>query len=143
MTSQSLAAPAEDLGLANVYVWEWPVRVCHWLIAGSIWVLSITGIYMANPMLTAPGEASEHFIMGTAKLIHFYTAIVFTLSVLSRILWMFVGNKYARWDKFLPVTLTLARDVGPVRLTAFGTSTVLESGIVDGDPIAGLQPPPP
>ena len=24
-------------------------------------------------------------------------------SVLARVIWMFTGNKYARWDKFLPV----------------------------------------
>ena len=28
----------------RVYVWEWPVRVCHWLIAGSIAVLAVTGV---------------------------------------------------------------------------------------------------
>jgi len=39
----------------------------------------------------------------------------------------------------LPLILTLARDVGPVRLTAFGSSSVLVSGTVDGDPIAGLE----
>ena len=40
---------------------------------------------MGYPMLTAAGEASDHFLMGWAKLIHFYAAIVFALSVLSRI----------------------------------------------------------
>ena len=95
---------ADLLCLANVYVWEWPVRVTHWLTAGSFWVLSLTGIYMGYPLLIVAGEANQHFVMGTAKLIHFYAAIVFTLSVLSRIVWMFIGNKYARWDKFLPVT---------------------------------------
>ncbi len=51
--------PAEEECLANVYVWEWPVRVCHWLIAGSIWVLSITGIYIGNPMLISPFDLAE------------------------------------------------------------------------------------
>ena len=32
----------------RVYVWEWPVRVSHWLIAGSIAILSVTGLYIAN-----------------------------------------------------------------------------------------------
>ena len=31
------------------------------------------------------------------------TKIVFALSVLSRIAWMFMGNRYSTWDKFIPV----------------------------------------
>ena len=34
----------------RVYVWEWPVRVCHWLIAGSIAILSLTGLYIGQPV---------------------------------------------------------------------------------------------
>ena len=41
--------------------------------------------------------------MGSMKTIHFFTAIVFTLSVISRVIWMFMGNRYARWDKFIPI----------------------------------------
>ena len=50
--------PSEEICLANVYVWEWPVRITHWLNAITIWVLSVTGLYMGFPFLTAPGEAS-------------------------------------------------------------------------------------
>ncbi|MCP4205084.1 MAG: Ni/Fe-hydrogenase, b-type cytochrome subunit [bacterium] len=137
MTEHTLAAPTEDLGLANVYVWEWPVRVCHWLIAGSIWVLSITGLYIGNPMLTAPGEASQHFIMGTAKLIHFYTAIVFTLSVLSRVLWMFIGNKYSHWDKFVPATRIRRKGLLPT-LRYYLFALRLPPGFVGHNPLAGV-----
>lgn len=88
---------------ARVYVWEIPVRVTHWSIALAIVVLSATGLYMGHPFLIAAGRASQHFLMGMAKLIHFYAAIVFTLAVLARIAWMFLGNRYARWNKMLPV----------------------------------------
>ena len=86
----------------RVYVWEWPVRVCHWLIAGSIAVLSVTGLYIANPSMITTGVATQRSLMGLVKLIHYSTAIVFGIAVISRIWWMFVGNNYARWDKFVP-----------------------------------------
>jgi Ni/Fe-hydrogenase 1 B-type cytochrome subunit len=69
----------------RVYVWEWPVRVCHWLIAGSIAVLSATGIYIANPSLMTTGVVNQRSLMGLVKLIHYSTAIVFGIAVASRV----------------------------------------------------------
>lgn len=89
--------------LTRVYVWQLPVRVTHWLIALSIIVLSVTGLYIGRPFMTVPGPAGRWFVMGTIKVIHFYAAIVFICAVVARIIWMFTGNKYARWDKFLAV----------------------------------------
>lgn len=99
------AAPAgeTDGGLVRVYVWEWPVRAAHWGIALSLVVLSATGIYLGAPFLSIRGAAGEHFATGTAKAIHVAAGFVFVLSFVSRILWMFVGNVYARWDKLVPV----------------------------------------
>ena len=129
--------PSREICLANVYVWEWPVRMTHWLNAIAIWVLSVTGLYMAVPFLTAPGEASEHFLMGWAKLIHFYAAIVFTLSVLSRILWMFMGNKYASWDKFIPVRKIRAKGLWPT-IKYYLFAMRLPPGFVGHNPLAGV-----
>ena len=87
----------------NVLVWDAVVRTTHWLIALSIVVLSITGFEIGHPMLISSGPASQHFVMGIVRTVHFYTAIVFTLAVLSRIAWMFVGTGHASWREFLPV----------------------------------------
>lgn len=102
--SAAAGTRAEARGLVRVYVWELPVRLTHWLIALSIFVLAFTGFYIGNPFLVVSGEARFHFVTGTFKAIHFYAAIVFTLSVLSRVAWMFLGNEYARWRQFLPTT---------------------------------------
>lgn len=88
--------PSSDL--VRVYVWEWPVRITHWLIAASIIVLSATGIYIGRPFVISHSPT----FMATVKTVHSYTAIVFTLAVLSRIAWMFIGNSYARWYNFIP-----------------------------------------
>jgi Ni/Fe-hydrogenase 1 B-type cytochrome subunit len=98
-----MSQPAAVARLVRVYVWEWPVRITHWLIAGSIILCSATGLYLGYPFLIVTGPAGAHFVMGWVKVLHSYGAIVFALSVLSRLVWMFLGNTYARWDKFLPI----------------------------------------
>jgi len=89
--------------VVRVYVWEWPVRFTHWMIVASIVVLSATGIYMGYPFITVSGPAGSRFVTGAAKVIHLYAAIAFALCIVIRLVWMFLGNNYARWDKFLPV----------------------------------------
>src|SRR5271157_4394926 len=88
--------------IVRVYVWELPVRAAHWLVAGSILVLATTGFYIGHPFISVPGPARDHFVTGTIKVVHFYAAIVFTLAVLVRVGWMFVGNRFARWSQFVP-----------------------------------------
>jgi Ni/Fe-hydrogenase 1 B-type cytochrome subunit len=97
--------------LVRVYVWQWPVRLTHWLTAYAMLFLAMTGVYMGHPFLSISGPAGQSFAMGWAKTLHFYVAIVFALSVVSRILWMFMGNEFCRWDKFLPVTRSRRRGV--------------------------------
>jgi Ni/Fe-hydrogenase 1 B-type cytochrome subunit len=99
--------------IVRVYVWQLPVRLTHWLIAISILVLAATGFYIGHPVLVVEGEARTRFLMGTVRLVHSYAAIVFTLSVLSRVGWMFLGNTYARWDKFVPVRRRRRQGLAP------------------------------
>ena len=89
--------------LVRVYVWQWPVRMTHWCTAYAILVLAATGLYIGNPFIIVGGPAGQHFVMGWAKTLHSYAAIVFALSVVSRVVWMFLGNSYSRWDKFVPL----------------------------------------
>jgi len=89
--------------LLRVRVWDLVVRVTHWTIALAIVVLSVTGIYVGHPFVTVAGPAGQHFVMGTVKVVHAYAAIAFTLAVLARIAWMFVGKGHARWREFFPV----------------------------------------
>ena len=46
-----MSAGTASANLVRVYVWEWPVRVTHWLIVGSILVCSVTGLYIGSPFL--------------------------------------------------------------------------------------------
>lgn len=100
--------PAPEAGgaeeLVRTYVWEIPVRLTHWLIALSLVVLAVTGFYIGRPFITVTGPAGENLVMGWMRFIHFLAAIVFTLSVASRVIWMFVGNRYGRWSELIPTT---------------------------------------
>jgi Ni/Fe-hydrogenase 1 B-type cytochrome subunit len=129
--------PASPADLVRVYVWEVPVRVTHWLIALSIVVLSATGIYIGHPFIAVSGPAREHFVMGWAKTIHFYTAYVFIAAVVARIVWMFTGNKYAHWDKFIPVHRHRQRGLWPT-LKFYLFALRKPPGFVGHNPLAGL-----
>jgi Ni/Fe-hydrogenase 1 B-type cytochrome subunit len=96
---------------APVYVWELPVRITHWLIFLSIIVLAATGYYLGHPFIAVNGPPRDHFVMGTVRVIHLYTAIVFTLAVFVRVYWMLAGNRYARWSELVPVTRRRLRSV--------------------------------
>ncbi len=93
-----------DPGLERVYVWELPVRLTHWIIVLSIVILSATGYYIGHPFISVPGPARDHFVMGTVRAVHLYTAAVFVAAVLVRVYWFFAGNRYARWSEFIPVS---------------------------------------
>lgn len=85
-----------------VYVFEAPVRVWHWAHTISFIVLAVTGYLIGNPMDSVSGEASDHFLMGYIRLIHFIAAYVFAIGFLVRIYWAIVGNRYAREIFYLP-----------------------------------------
>jgi len=122
--------------IVRVYVWEVPVRITHWLIALSIVVLSATGLYIGHPFLIVSGEARQHFVMGWAKAIHMYTAYAFMASVVARIIWMFTGNKYAHWDKFIPVRPERRRALWPT-LKFYLFALRKPPGFVGHNPLAG------
>jgi len=123
--------------LVRVYVWEAPVRLAHWLIAGSISVLSVTGFYIGYPFITVTGPANQHFLMGWMKTIHGYTAYVFIAAVVARVIWMFTGNKYSHWDKFIPVHSN--RRLGIWRTLKFYLFAMRKPpGFVGHNPLAGL-----
>lgn len=87
----------------DIYVWELPVRIFHWVNALCIVILLITGYFIYNPFIHAPGiVANDYYIMGTARFVHFVTAYVFIAALLMRFYWFFAGNQYAKikfWKK--------------------------------------------
>ncbi len=87
--------------MSRVYVWEFPVRVTHWLLVLSIVVLSVTGFYIGAPFLY--GDA-DNLIMAYMRFVHFVAAFLFTVCVIVRMYWWFAGNKYAKINQFIPMS---------------------------------------
>ena len=84
----------------RLYIWQIPVRLTHWLTAACIIILSVTGLYIADPFLIAPGGT----IMSTIRLVHILTALTFLVSGLIRTYWLLAGNRFARWTAFIPTS---------------------------------------
>lgn len=82
------------------YVWQWPVRICHWLNVISIVMLSFTGFYIGDPFATA--SSPSLFTMANIRFLHFAFGYLLMFSLLFRIYWMFVGNHHASWKAFFP-----------------------------------------
>jgi Ni/Fe-hydrogenase 1 B-type cytochrome subunit len=95
--------------MQRVRVWQWPVRLYHWVNVLAVMVLVGTGFIIGRPVsLALADEASFSYWFGTARFLHF----------VARIYWGFVGNTYARWDNFIPLTPTLfKRQWAEVRAT--------------------------
>lgn len=98
--------------LKRVYVWEFPVRWSHWIIASAIAVLSITGYYIGSPFIhpTSP----DQYIMGWMRLIHLIAAAFFNCDILIRIYWAFAGNEYSRWKTFFPFSVQRLKELSDV-----------------------------
>ena len=91
--------------LREVYVWELPVRIFHWVNATAIVALCVTGYIIGNPPAiqhATPPEANYWF--GWVRFIHFAAAFVFILNFIVRLYWAFAGNSFARWNNYLPLT---------------------------------------
>ena len=91
----------------RVYVWELPVRITHWVIVGTIIVLSVTGGYIADPFLIPPGGS----VMMTVRFLHMLAAFVFLAVGVARTYWLFAGNRFARWTAFVPTNRTQLREL--------------------------------
>ncbi len=96
----------------RIYVWEFPVRLYHWVNGFCVFFLIITGYLIGNPpAIQYSTEAYQQYWFGTVRFIHFVTAFIFFFNFLMRIYWGFVGNVYSRWQVFIPYKLQQWKEV--------------------------------
>jgi Ni/Fe-hydrogenase 1 B-type cytochrome subunit len=102
----------------RAYIWEFPVRFTHWMNALCLVIFCITGYYIGNPFMYA--ISSQQYIMGWMRFLHFVSAYIFLLSMIMRIYWMFVGNRYSNWRVFIPITEQQRKDaIGGLKFYLF------------------------
>jgi len=85
----------------SVYVYEKPVRLWHSLNALVIVALTVTGYLIASPLASVGGEASDHFVMGYVRFLHFAAGYLLAIGLLFRAYWAYAGNEHAR-QIFMP-----------------------------------------
>ncbi len=90
----------------GVFVYDAPLRVWHWLNAILIFILIITGLYIAQPFGMDPGEAYDSYLMGNMRFIHFAAGLILAAIFVWRLYGAVFGSVYARqiftlplWDK--------------------------------------------
>lgn len=80
-------------------VWDKTVRIFHWVN-----VLCVLGLIAAGTVLLnakALGVTTDGKIL--LKTVHVYIGYVFAVNLVWRIVWGFIGSRYARWPAMLPV----------------------------------------
>ncbi|WFU20629.1 Ni/Fe-hydrogenase, b-type cytochrome subunit [Bradyrhizobium sp. CB3481] len=87
---------------SDVYVYEAPVRLWHWVNAAAILVLGVTGYFIGAGTPTMSGEATDNYLFGYVRFAHFSVGYVLTIGFLLRIYWMFMGSPHARQIFYVP-----------------------------------------
>jgi len=88
----------------GVKEWTASMRINHWTVALSIFVMIVTGFYIADPFTISAGETVNKFFMGNVRFVHilFGTFLVF-LSIW-RLYLAFFSRFHADWRDFLAWT---------------------------------------
>ena len=80
-------------------VWDRTTRWFHWI--NVICILGLIGVGIAilnNKVLGVSGDGKI-----LLKTVHVYIGYVFVANLSWRIIWGFLGNKYAQWSSILPI----------------------------------------
>ena len=106
LTGDATAEDIESIRIrTSVFVYEWPVRLWHWLNALCIMVLIFTGWFIASPLPSMNfAEATHQFVMGYMRFGHFAAAQIMTVAFFGRIYWAIVGNHHSKQLFYLPLT---------------------------------------
>jgi Ni/Fe-hydrogenase 1 B-type cytochrome subunit len=98
-----------------VYVWEFPVRLFHWVNALCITLLVATGYLIGDPRtISQSNEAYQQYWFAGVRFVHFASAYICLFNFLARVYWAFAGNRWARWHTFLPLGKERLREIGKV-----------------------------
>ena len=85
--------------LKSYAVWDASTRWFHWINAICVIALASIGTVILNAdALAVPDNPG----MVTLKTVHVSFGYVLVLNLLWRIVWAFIGNRYARWSAILP-----------------------------------------
>ena len=80
--------------------WSVAIRMNHWATALSIFVLIVTGFYIADPFTVSKGETVHKFLMGNVRYVHILFGIILVFLFLWRVYLAFFSRFHADWKDF-------------------------------------------
>ncbi|OGP13968.1 MAG: hypothetical protein A2052_04430 [Deltaproteobacteria bacterium GWA2_54_12] len=89
----------EDRERVLVDVWDWPTRVLHWV--NALLVISLIVLILGVEWMGELGI--EKKLRRPVKEWHAWLGQIFMITLSLRIIWGFIGNKYARFSDILPL----------------------------------------
>src|SRR3972149_8227627 len=80
--------------------WDWQTRVLHWVNA----LLVVTLVLLIVGLDSMASLGVEKAVRRPVKELHAYIGQIFIVTLTLRILWGFIGNRYARFSDMMPFT---------------------------------------
>ncbi|RKZ89748.1 MAG: cytochrome b/b6 domain-containing protein [Gammaproteobacteria bacterium] len=113
-------------------VWDKTVRIFHWVNVLCVLGLIAVGTVILNAK--ALGVTTDGKIL--LKTMHVYIGYVFAVNLAWRVVWGFIGSRYARWSAMLPVG---AEYRAQLRAFIEGAKLGRKVGFLGHNPIARLM----
>jgi len=114
--------------------WDWQTRALHWVNA----LLVITLVLLIVGLDGMASLGVEKAVRRPVKELHAYIGHIFIVTLALRIIWGFVGNRYARFSDMIPFTrekfMALGQDIKWVFSGFRGES----ARVAGHDPLASL-----
>jgi len=85
--------------LKQYKVWDAPTRLFHWINVVSVLLLVLVGMLMLYRKDLGIVSLDAKIAI---KALHVVIGYIFALNLLFRLLWGFIGNRFARWSTILP-----------------------------------------
>jgi Ni/Fe-hydrogenase 1 B-type cytochrome subunit len=80
--------------------WSVAMRINHWAMALSIFILIATGFYIAAPFTVSDGETVHKFLMGNVRYVHILFGVFLVFLFLWRVYLAFFSRFHADWKDF-------------------------------------------
>lgn len=80
--------------------WSVAMRINHWAMALTIFILIVTGFYIAGPFVISKGETVNKFFMGNVRYVHILFGVFLLFLFIWRVYLAFFSRFHADWKDF-------------------------------------------
>ena len=111
LTRASLSLKNSPVDFRYVHVWDWQLRVLHWLWVFLIVALAVTGLMIGEGWVLWYGNLENGFAFGWIRLVHYTAGWLLAVVLILRAARSFFGsNKYQRWSALVPLSFRSLKD---------------------------------